>query len=446
MQLVRNTILSTEAQNRSLDRKIAEVFLASEFEQMYSKDEILLMYLNTINYGDGYYGIQAASKHYFSKLPKDLDLNESATISGIPQSPTYLAPTQNEEACKQRRNLVLGRMYDDHIITKNEYDITTQSEISLNVTYRDLASMYKYPYFTTYVRDIIMNKYSKQEVFQGGFQIYTTLDVKDQEATELGCKKSNQQLEKDAESVAVTMDQSTGYVTSMVGGKNYNNNQYNIATGSGRPTGSSFKAFTLVAAIEAGLDPFSETVNCSSPMTYGDITVKNINDINYGTMTIADALAQSSNTGFVRLQQKIGTDNLIKTAKKLGIRNSELPNIATLTLGSANINPLDMATAFSTIANGGTYHEPVAITKIVTSQDEEIFNYDPDSKDNKGERVIDEKTAQTAIKAMKTVFTKGTAASAQLNNGQEVAGKTGTSDDFRDHTLIGFTPKLCCST
>lgn len=446
MQLMRNTVLSNQAQQRSLERKISEVFLATELESMYSKDDILLMYLNTINYGDGCYGIKAASKHYFSKDPDKLDLNESATLSGIPQSPTYLNPNINYEACKERRNLVLGRMYDDHVITKEEYETNKAAEIPLKITNKDLASRFKYPYFTTYVRDQILEKYPKSEVFAGGFQIYTTLNVKHQEANEKGCAKNNARLEKDAESVAVTLDPSTGFITSIVGGKDYNTNQYNIATSSGRPTGSSFKAFTLVSAIEQGINPFQDMVNCSSPYTIGDITVHNIFNASYGTTTIQRATALSSNTGYVRLQQKVGTQSVIDTARKLGIKNADLPNITTLTLGSANINPVEMASAFATIANGGIYHEPTCIKSIVTADGKTILDNNPEAPENQGERVIDDRVAAAATKTLQTVFTSGTGESAQLSSGQPCAGKTGTSEDYRDHTLVGYTPNLVCAT
>lgn len=446
MQLVRNTILSNQAQSITIERKISEIILAKRVEQMYSKDQILLMYLNTINYGDRCYGIKAASKHYFSVNPRYLNLEQAATLAGIPQSPSYLSPTNNLEACKNRRNTVLYRMYDDHAIEKTQYTNACNSAIELNVSYSDNSSNDKYPYFTNYVREQILEKYSTAEILEGGFQIYTTLNVEHQEACEEGCKASNKKLEKDAESVAVTVDPSNGHITGMVGGENFQTNQYNIATSKGRPTGSSFKAFTLVAAIEQGYDPFSYTIDCSSPMTIGDINVANIFNTNYGTKTIQGATAVSSNTGFVRLQQKVEANNVINTARKLGIKKADLKPITTLTLGVYDINPLEMASAFSTIANGGIYHEPVSILKIDTASGENIYTYNPNENPENGVRVIDEKVAGAATKVLETVFTQGTAKSAQLKNGQVSAGKTGTSEDWRDHTLVGYTPSLCLAT
>ena len=446
MQLTRNTILTSEMQAITLERKISEIILATKIEEIYDKDTILLMYLNTINYGDRCYGIKAASKHYFSVNPDQLTLAQAATLVGIPQSPTYLAPTNNPEACKNRRNTVLQRMLEDHVISNEDYKAAIDTPIELNISWNDPSENYKYPYFTSYVREQILENYSDAEIFEGGFQIYTTLDIKHQEACEQGCANQNKKLEKGAESVAVTMDPSNGYITGMVGGDDYQNNQYNIATSKGRPTGSSFKIFTLATAIEQGYDPNKYTLDCTSPMDIGTVQIKNVGGASYGIKTIQGATAVSSNTGFVRLQQKVETKNVIDMAKRLGIKNADLPLVTTLTLGVADINPVEMASAYSTVANGGIYHEPVSILRIETASGDEIYSYNEKENEDNGKRVLDERVAGAITKVLKTVFTQGTATSAQLKNKQPVAGKTGTSEDWRDHTLIGYTPKVVCST
>lgn len=446
MQLVRNTVLTKDAQSITLQRKISEMILAFQIESLYPKNQILLMYLNTINYGDRCYGIKAASKHYFSLNPDALDLSQSATLVGIPQSPTYLSPTNNIEACKFRRDTVLQRMYEEKAITKEQFDQTVASPIVLNVSYNDPSTSYKYPYFTNYVREQILEKYTNSEIFEGGFQIYTTLDIQHQEAVEQGCAKTQKGLEKNAEAVAVTMDQNNGFITGMVGGADYNQNQYNIATTKGRPTGSSFKAFTLTAAIELGYDPYSYSVDCSSPMRVGDIRIENFDNYSYGYKTIQGATAVSSNTGFIRLQQKVETENVIDMARKLGIKKASLPSVTTLTLGHVDITPVEMASAYATIASGGIYHDPVSITRIETASGDEIYNHEDNKSNEDGTQVISPEVAGAATKVLKTVFTQGTATSAQLARKQPVAGKTGTSEDYRDHTLIGFTPYCVCAT
>lgn len=446
MQLTRNTILTKEAQQITLERKISEMILATRIEQVFSKEQILLMYLNTINYGDRCYGIKAASKHYFSVNPDQLTLEQAATLVGIPQSPVYLAPTNNPDANKNRRDYVLSRMFEDHVITQDEYNIAKNTQTALNISWNDPSSNYKYPYFTNYIREQILETYTNAEIFEGGFQIYTTLDIKHQDACEKGCETQNKKLAKDTESVAVSMDPSNGYITGMVGGSDYEKNQYNIATSKGRPTGSSFKMFTLATAIEQGYNPFEYQLDCTSPMNIGNISISNINGIDYGIKTIQGATAVSSNTGFIRLQQKVETQNVIDMARKLGIKNADLPLITTLTLGSADINPVEMACAFATVANGGVYHEPVSILKIETAGGEEIFSYDPEENEDNGEQVIDEKVAGAITKVLQTVFTQGTGTSAKPDSKQPIAGKTGTSEDNRDHTLIGYTPKVVLST
>lgn len=446
MQLTRNTILTSQMQAITLERKISEMILATKIETIYDKDQILLMYLNTINYGDRCYGIKAASKHYFSLEPDQLSLVQAATLVGIPQSPTYLAPTNNPDACKVRRNLVLGRMHEDNVISDEDYQKAIEAPVELNVSWNDPSENYKYPYFTSYVREQILENYSDAEIFEGGFQIYTTLDIKHQDACELGCTNQNKKLEKGAESVAVTMDPSNGHITGMVGGDDYQTHQYNIATSKGRPTGSSFKIFTLATAIEQGYDPDKYTLDCTSPMNIGTVQIRNVGGASYGVKTIQGATAVSSNTGFVRLQQKVETQNVIDMARKLGIKEADLPLVTTLTLGVADINPVEMACAYATVANGGTYHEPVSILRIETASGEEIYSYDESENEDNGKQVIDEKVAGAITKTLKTVFTQGTATSAQLANKQPVAGKTGTSEDWRDHTLIGYTPKVVCST
>lgn len=279
------------------------------------------------------------------------------------------------------------------------------------------------------MREQILEKYSDAEIFEGGFQIYTTLNIKHQEACETGCANSNKKIEKGAESVAVSVDPTNGYITGMVGGDDYSVHQYNIATSKGRPTGSSFKMFTLATAIEQGYDPYSYTVDCSGPMKVGDVRIENYGNASYGTRTIQSATAISSNTGFVRLQQKVETQNVINMAHKLGIKQAELPEVTTLTLGSADINPLEMASAYATIANGGIYHEPVSILKINTASGDEIYSYDPENNEDNGKRVVDEKVAGAVTKVLQTVFTQGTATSAKPNSQQPIAGKTGTSED-----------------
>ena len=439
-QLVRNTILSDEMDDISFERKAREIELAVEMEQVYTKDEILLMYLNTINYGDGCYGIEAAAQHYFSKSADELTLAEAATLVGIPQSPSNLAPTVNPDACLERRNTVLSRMLSAGDITQDEYDAATSEPLTLNLAPDDPSDgIYLYPYFTSYVREWLLDNYSIAEVFAGGLTIYTTLDVDMQEDAEYACEQQYESMSANYEAALVAIDPETGYIKAMVGGKDYYTDQYNIAV-NGRPTGSAFKAFTLVAAIEQGISP-QTMADCTSPLTLDDGTeIENFFGRDYGWRTTASATAVSSNTGFVRLQEIVGTTNVIETAQRMGITSS-LPAVASLTLGVASISPLEMAQAYATLATSGIYHEAVAVERIIDADGNVIYE-----ADTTGERVLDEKAAAAATEVLEGVFASGgTASAAALSSGQPAAGKTGTSESFYDHWLIGYTPTLVCA-
>ena len=443
-QLVRNTLLSNEANDISFRRKVREAELAIEMEQAYSKEDILLMYLNTINYGSGCYGIEAAAQHYFSKSAIDLTLAEAATLVGIPQSPTYNNPEDYPENCTKRRNVVLDRMLTHGTITQEEHDSAVEEELLLNVEARAQDGIYAYPYFTSYVRDQLTNAngkyaYSKDELFKGGLKVYTTLDVSIQEAAEAAARKKEQAAGDNYEVAMVAIDPDNGYIKALVGGKDYDASQVNMATGtggSGRQAGSSFKTFTLLAAIEQGIDP-STMIDASATAKLPGWEVANINHTNYGTKSISDAFAVSSNTAFARLILSIGPDKVVDVAKRMGI-TSPLTATGSLTLGSESVTPLEMANAYATIANGGTHYDPECVERIVDRNGSIVV----DNSAPKGTRAISAEVAHAATEVMKGVITKGTGQAAALSNGQVSAGKTGTSENYMDSWFCGITPQL----
>ena len=438
-QFVRNTLLVDEATDISFERKIREAELATQLEKQYSKDEILLMYLNTINYGDGCYGIEAAAKNYFQKSALDLTLVEAATLVGIPQSPTYLNPKTNPDACLDRRNTVLSRMLAAGGITKDEYDEAIAQELVLDpAPPRATDGIYAYPYFTSYVRQVLLEEYSQAEVFKGGLTVYTTIDPAMQAKAELACENQYARMAEEDEVSLTCIDPNTGYILAMVGGKNYEEEEWNLATQGGRPAGSSFKPFTLTAAIEQGINP-STLIDCTSPYKVGNDTFENYGNINYGIRSIQSATAVSSNTAYIRLSQKVTPDVAVDTAYRLGITTNQ-DKVMSATLGPGNVNSLEMASAYGTFATGGIKHSPEAITQILDRNGNEI-----DASNTEGERVISEEVAYAVTKVLKTVFTEGTAAGYAPYSGQPVAGKTGTSSDFKDHWLVGYTPHLSCA-
>lgn len=454
-QLVRNTILSQEANDITLERKAREIELAVELEKSYSKDEILVMYLNTINYGDGCYGVEAAAQNYFQASATDLTLSQAATLVGIPQSPEYLNPKTNPDQCLARRNLVLDRMLQAGHISQEEHDAAAAEPLGLNPAPDAPADgIYAYPHFTSYVRDELLredNPYgcSYADLFEGGLTIYTTLDPTLQNEAEAARDAQLARMSSDLDAALVAVDPSNGRVLAMVGGKDYNSTQagqVNLATGSGgsgRQAGSAFKTFTLTAAIKAGIDP-STLIDCTSPMTIGtdNTRIENFGNIDYGIRSIRRATAVSSNTGYIRLIQEVGAQNVADLAHEMGI-TSDLSAVPTLTLGTSSVTPLEMASAYATLASGGVRHDAVVVTRIVNSAGETVYEA-PDSST----RVLEEDVAGAVTDVLRTVFetSEGTAYGAGPSNGQPVAGKTGTSDNFVDHWLVGYSPTLSCAT
>ncbi len=444
-QLVRNTILSEEMTEISIKRKLREMYLATKVEETYDKDEILLMYLNTINYGSGAYGIEAAAERYYSKHAKDLTLNEAATLIGIPQSPTFNNPIDHLENCTARRNIVLSRMASNGYITEEEAEATKAEPITLNPTAPSMTGIVAYPYFASYVRNQLLNQngkyaFSVADVFAGGLSIITTLDVTDQQAAEVAAANKEAEVGEPFEVAMCAVDPDNGYIKAMIGGKNYDVEQVNMATGeggSGRQCGSTFKAFTYAAALESGIDPDTLIDAGYSVKLDGAAEVFNVGHADFGTRSIESALAVSSNTAFMRLIMSVGVSNVREMAQRLGIK-SNIQNVAGITLGIDSVTPLEMASAYATIANGGTYYEPECIIKIVDRDGRVIV----DNSNPEGERVISKEIAVATIEGLQGVVREGSGTAARLASAQPVAGKTGTTDDQKDSWFIGITPQL----
>lgn len=440
-QLVKNTVLSQEATEMTIKRKVREASLALELEDLYSKDTILLMYLNTINYGDGCYGIEAAAQHYFSKSAADLTMVEAATLAGIPQAPSNLNPVDNPEACLARRNEVLRRMRIEGTVSAEEYAAAIAAPLGLNLREDDSYNgIYLYPYFTSYVRDLLLSQYSAAEIFAGGLSVYTTLDVSAQEDLEQAIADNYAGIPDPLEYAAVALDPRTGHIKAMVGGKDFFSDQFNITTTKGRPTGSTFKMFTLVTAIEQGINP--ETLcDCRTPVVVttaqGKHEINNVNGDDYGIVSIARATALSANTGFIRLMLKVTARSVIDTAHRMGV-TAELPEVPTLTLGVADITPLEMASAYGVLATGGVRHPHIAITRIVDKSGSTIFLAEED-----GTRVLSESIAGAATQVLKGVTAPGgTATNIRIFDRRDVAAKTGSSDDWKDRWAIAYTPSV----
>ncbi len=446
-QLVRNTILSEEQFDNTIERKVREAWIAMQMEKIFSKDEILTMYLNTIYYGHGAYGIEAASEMYFSKHANELSLAEAALLIGLPNSPSYLDPTVNPDGALARRDKVLDNMTRLGSITQEEADAAKAEQLNLNVSGISESGTIAYPYFVDYVRSLLQEQFSTDVLFKGGLTIKTTIDPTIQQAAEQAAVQQLVDAGADELDVGmVVIEPKTGYIRAMVGGRDYyaNDSHINHAT-SRRMVGSTFKGFTLAAAIQDGMNP-NITLNCSSPMKIADgYTVQNYGGTDYGTKTLAQATAVSSNTGYAQVAVAIGNDKIISMCDKLGI-DTEAAGMdsaaLSLTLGSmANgITPLEMAEAYATFASGGQHRNAVAVTEITSRSGATLYKHE-----DKYEQVLTTGEAQAVTNVLKTVMQSGgTGSSGALSVNQPVAGKTGTAGDAHttsDIWFCGYTPQ-----
>ncbi len=442
-QLVRNTVLSEEQFEQTLKRKVREAYIAMQMEKKYSKDQILMMYINTIYYGHAAYGIQAASITYFNKDAKNLTLAEAALLAGLPQSPSYYDPTENPESAVQRRNTVLDRMLTAGDITQDEHDAAQAEPLTLNQG-QVMDEQGTYPYFTEYVKQQLLKDFDQDTVFQGGLKVYTTLEPTVQDMAEQAVNSRLAEYGNDElEAALVAIDPDTGNIRAMVGGRDYNVDQFNLATMARRQPGSSFKTFTLASAMSNGMNP-NIFVNCNSPIQFTPTwRVQNFGNYSYGNITLAEAIARSSNTGFVQVAEAVGPDKIAETARNMGI-DEELPAYSSITLGTVGIPPVQMAEAYATLATGGLHRESVAISKIEDRNGNIIYEHE----DNPN-RVLDEAIAQAETEILETVITSsyGTAHDMQplISIDQPIAGKTGTSESYRDLWFCGYTPQISVS-
>jgi penicillin-binding protein 2D len=438
-QLVRNTILQDEQFEYSLKRKVREAYIAIQMEKMYTKEQILNMYLNTIYYGNGAYGIEAASIIYFNKHASDLSLSEAATLIGLPNSPSYYDPTVNPDACKTRRNTVLDRMLSAGTITQEEHDAAEAEDIVLNEG--ELSDpVGTYPYFTDYVRTLLLQNFDSETIFQGGLKIYTTLDPTYQEAAQEAVTSRIESAGNDSVDAAlVCIDNSNGYIKAIVGGSDYEKRQYNGATQAQRQAGSSFKTFVLCAAVSQGMNP-DIMINCTSPMTITPTwTVRNYGNHDYGTRSLASATAISSNTAYAQVAEAVGVQSIIDTATSMGL-GATLESNLSIALGAVSVSPLQMCEAYSTIAADGVHHEAVAITKIEDRNGNTIYEHQDSS-----EQALEKGVAEAVIEVLEGVCTSGNTGYYVASNftaDQPVAGKTGTSDNSENLWFCGFTPQL----
>src|SRR5919112_807834 len=462
-QYVRNAYLS---QDTSITRKVKEALIAIEVERKEdSKDQIIADYLNTVYFGNNAYGIEAASETYFNKSVEDLSVGESATLVGLLWSPSTLG--EEREGAGYQRDLVLRKMFDTGYITSQDYNAALEVPMPDNwpanppVQYGFTGPALTRD-FTEYAHDELIRRYGANTVLQGGLSVYTTIDLEDQLAAHDIAYGPDGYLPNpdDPELALVSIEPGTGKIKTMIGNRD-ENSQFSLATQGRRQPGSSFKVFALVAALEQGIDPdtkyvsekkeYEFEVGMDRPETW---RVQNYDGIVRGEISLKEALWMSDNTVFADLSMnaggsglKNGPDKIADVAERCGITSGipEHPK-PSIVLGAYEVSPLDMASAYTTIANGGRRVEPTAISKVVSDEgrdDEKVLYQAPDHPE--GEQVIPEDVAHKATEIMVGDVTQGIAKGAALED-RPVAGKTGTSENFFDAWFIGYTPQLVTST
>lgn len=447
-QLAKNYFLTPK---RSLTRKLKELFMSLTIEAMYEKNEILEIYLNEIYLGQkvsvAVSGIGEASLFYFGKSVNDLSLVEAASIAGLIRAPNYYSPYINKERCRKRRNLVLNAMHKKGWISDEELEAALPQPVK-TAGYASYGK--KAPYFIDYLSDQLRLLYSPQDLTSLGLSIYTTLDTQVQMAAEKALvsgldrlEKWNPQLrrkdpQKRLQGAIIVMQPKTGYILAMVGGRNYSLSQFNRITQARRQAGSAFKPFVYLS----GLDKFTAASILSNAPRIYTVDGKEWRPRNYAPMTmkqvsVRDALAKSINLATVDLAMRVGLDHIVSTAKKFGFSTPIKP-YPSIALGSSEVIPLELATAYCPFAANGALPYPLSLKKVLDENEDVLERRHMSIK-----QVITPAKAFIMSSLLRSVVENGTAESLKgMGIFFPVAGKTGTTNDYRDAWFVGYTPDI----
>jgi penicillin-binding protein 1A len=425
-QLAKNLFLTQE---RTLARKLQEVELAIWLERKYSKAEILELYLNRVYFGSGAYGVEAASQRYFGKPAKSVTIPEAAMLAGLVKSPSRLAPNRNPEGAEKRAQTVLAAMAEAKFISEAQAKASIgHPAISVKPVGAGTVN-----YVADWIGEVLDDLVGQVEQ---SIVVETTIDPKLQSVAEaavideLAAKSVKFNVSQGA-LVAMTPD---GAVRAMVGGRNYSESQYNRAVTARRQPGSAFKPFVYLTAIESGLTP--ETVRQDAPLNVKGWTPENYSREYFGSVTLTQALAMSLNTVAVRVGLEVGPKNVVRTAHRLGISSKLEPN-ASIALGTSEVSMLELVGAYAPFANGGSGVSPHVVTRIRTLDGKVLYQRQPDEAN----QVIEPRNVAAMNQMMEQTLISGTARKAEIP-GWQAAGKTGTSQDFRDAWFIGYTANL----
>lgn len=423
-------------QQHSFTRKIREMWLAWQLDDKLSKDQILTDYLNTIPFGEGSYGVGMAAKVFFREPLAKLTLGQAALLAAVINAPTYYDPLNNPTGAKQRRNEVLADMQAQGYITQQQAQAAIATPVK--VSHKPL-NLNKSPaaYFLSYATKELVNLpgITPTMAYQGGLRVKTSLNL-DWQRKALNDVKSILKSPSDPGAALVAIDPKTGFIRAMVGGQNFKKQQYNLATQAQRQLGSAAKPFVLTTAVEQGADPFTtyytdQTVTFPNP----GAAPWTVNAEGDGTLNLADAIAVSVNSIYAQLGQDVGITNVIATMHKMGIK-SPMWAWPSAVLGTNLYNPLEVADAYATLASGGVYHPPLAITEVDGPNGKVLYKAKV-----KGKRVISQGVAYVVTQCLEGVITHGTG-SKHGYIGRPAAGKTGTTDNNANAWFCGYTPQL----
>jgi penicillin-binding protein 1A len=462
-QLIKNL---TGSRAETFSRKIREAQLASLLEREYSKKEILELYLNDVYLGNGAYGLEAAAETYFKEHASELSLRQGALLAGMIANPSAYDPIQHPRAARHRRDVVLLKMLQQGFLIRYQYDAAIREALPTRSSISPPHEDTRYPYFTSWIKQQVVDELGGGQegarlAFEGGLRVKTTIDSKLQDAAQHAV---DQWLpwKGGPRAALVAIDNRTGAVRAMVGGDDYNASPFNVATQGQRQPGSSIKPFIYARAIADGISPMSvwpsHRLVIPVPHSAEKFTVSNFEDAYAGSSTLINALTHSDNSVFAQVGLKVGTRRVARLMHRMGIRTPVSHNYA-MTLGGLKqgVTPLDMAHAYSTLADHGrlTYgtlspgagnrpHQvapgPVgieSITRLGADKPVELPGGEPAVNRRRTRKVLDPGVADTVATGMRSVVAAGTGTRAQIT-GYEVAGKTGTTENYGDAWFVGF--------
>ncbi|MBA2882489.1 penicillin-binding protein 1A [Desulfosalsimonas propionicica] len=443
-QLAKTLFLTPE---KSLERKLKEAFLALQLERRYTKDEILELYLNQIYYGSGAYGVEMAARTYFAKPASELNLAECAMIAGLPKAPSTYSPLVNPDLAIQRRNLVLAMMHHTGNISKQAFQ--KAADTPYQPPGEKTAASQRASYFVDYVKQQLRDTIGADLLYKGGITVQTTLSHELQQAADqavaeglssLSSRIAEKKEERDqVQGALVAIDVQTGAIRAMTGGRDYQKTQFNRAVAARRQPGSAFKPIIYACALENGYDQDSLLLDApmafSAPKGRRDWQPENFSGDYAGEITLRKAVTASKNIPAVRVLQDIGPAAAIDFARKMGIESRLSPYLS-MALGSFELNLLELTSAYTVFPNQGRFVEPGGIARIIGPDNRIIWESEP-----RKHLAMSRTSAAIMTDVLKGVIREGSGRGAR-DLGRELAGKTGTTNQYRDALFVGFSPGL----